>query len=132
MSWNGVSAALLAALALGGCGGDGADEAAEVAGATADATADSAAEGDTLHASVGPGFTISVAGGNRVEAGTYTLVVDDRSDEHNFHLTGPGVNVSTGVEEVGERSFEVTLEPGEYTFLCDPHAESMNGTLRVG
>ena len=118
MSWNGVPAALLAALALAGCGGGGEDEAG--------------AEGGTLQASVGPGFTISVAGGNRVEPGEYRLVVDDRSDEHNFHLTGPGVNVSTGVEEVGERSFEVTLEPGEYTFLCDPHAESMNGTLRVG
>ena len=30
-----------------------------------------------------------------VDSGTYTLVVHDRSVHHNFHLTGPGVNVTT-------------------------------------
>ena len=72
-------------------------------------------------------------GAEGVHPGTYTLVVDDRSADHNFHLTGPGgVDARTGVDEVGEESFEVTLEAGEYTFVCDPHAESMNGTFTVG
>ena len=33
----------------------------------------------------------------------------------------PGVDVSTGVEEVGQRTFTVTLRDGNYTFVCDPH-----------
>jgi plastocyanin len=35
------------------------------------------------------------------------------------------------VGEEGNESFEVTLEPGEYTFLCDPHASTMRGTFTV-
>jgi plastocyanin len=54
------------------------------------------------------------------------------SSSHNFHLTGPGgVDVATTVAGEGEESFEVTLEPGEYTFLCDPHSAQMRGTFTV-
>ena len=41
---------------------------------------------------------------------------------HNFHLTGPGVDVSTEVGETGEKSFDIELQAGEYRFQCDPHA----------
>lgn len=65
-----------------------------------------------------------------VAAGTYTLVVEDPSQIHNFHLTGSGVDVGTGVSETGRQSFEVTFAAGEYRYVCDPHP-SMTGALRA-
>ena len=65
-----------------------------------------------------------------VAAGTYTLVVDDPAQIHNFHLTGEGVDVDSGVSETGQQTFQVTFEPGEYTYVCDPHP-SMSGALRA-
>lgn len=65
-----------------------------------------------------------------VAAGSYTLVVDDPARIHNFHLTGPGVDVETSVSGTGQETFEVSFEAGEYGFVCDPHP-SMNGALRV-
>ena len=63
------------------------------------------AAGKRLIASVGPGFTIALktpSGGavRTLRAGTYTVVVRDRSDEHNFHLSGRNVNKATGVDAV--------------------------------
>jgi plastocyanin len=121
---------LLAALVLVpvGCGGGDDDEAAGTTAASG-----GAGGGTTLSGSVGPGFEISLSGTDGITAGTYTLTVNDQSPEHNFHLTGPGgVDVSTGVSDEGEESFEVTLEAGEYTFVCDPHASQMNGSFTVG
>lgn len=86
---------------------------------------------------VGPGFSITLrdAQGNPVrqlDPGQVELTVDDRSDEHNFHLFGPGVDVTTTVEEIGVRTFSVTLRDGAYTFVCDPHAADMRGSFNVG
>src|SRR5262245_54131500 len=80
--------------------------------------------------SVGPGFTIAIAK-KPTKAGKYTLVVSDKSSIHNFHLTGPGVNVKTSVVATGSKTFRITLKKGTYTFLCDPHASTMRGTFRV-
>ena len=123
---------LVLALAVAGCGGDDDDEAAEDTPATTE-EAGGGGGGTTLDGSVGPGFSISLDGTDGLTAGDYTLVVNDQSPEHNFHLTGPGgVDVSTSVPEEGEQEFEVTLEAGEYTFVCDPHASQMNGSFTVG
>ena len=78
---------------------------------------------------VGPGFTISLK--KPTKAGKYTLVVSDKSSIHNFHLTGEGVDVNTGVSESGTDRFDVTVTEGTYTFVCDPHAGSMNGDFDV-
>jgi hypothetical protein len=123
--------ALLAlTLAFAGCGGDD-DEAAEDTPATTEEA--SGGGGTTLDGSVGPGFDISLDGTDGLTAGDYTIVVDDQSSSHNFHLTGPGgVDVSTSVGEEGEQTFEVTLEAGEYTYVCDPHASQMRGSFTVG
>ena len=81
--------------------------------------------------SVGPGETISVSPKPK-KAGIYRLVVRDRSDEHNFRLRGPGVNVATSVGSTGTKTFSVKLKPGKtYTFVCDPHADEMRGSFRV-
>ena len=91
-----------------------------------------------LSGSVGPGFSITLrdAQGNavtRVEPGEFEIEVDDKSEEHNFHLLGPGsVDVSTAVPFVGKQTFRVNLVDGRYTFQCDPHAAQMKGAFNVG
>jgi hypothetical protein len=115
-----------------GCGGDD-DEASTTTEATEASTESSGSGGGTtLNGSVGPGFEISLNGTDGLTAGSYKLVVNDQSTAHNFHLTGPGVDVSTEVGEEEEESFDIELQPGEYTFVCDPHASQMNGSFTVG
>lgn len=133
-----VLAALLAAglLLAAGCGG-GDDEAATDTETTTTTTGGATELGFTLLGSVGPGFEISVTTpiGDAPETltpGSWELQVDDKSSAHNFHLTGPGdVDVSTEVGEEGAETFQVELQPGTYSFVCDPHASSMNGTFEV-
>jgi plastocyanin len=124
---------VLLGLSVAGCGGDD-DEAGTTTEAATEATTEaSGSGGTTLNGSVGPGFDISLEGTDGLTAGSYTIVVDDQSAEHNFHLTGPGgVDVSTDVSETGEKSLDVELEAGEYTFVCDPHASQMKGSFTVG
>jgi plastocyanin len=84
----------------------------------------------TYKGTVGPGFTISMAK-KPTKAGKIKLTVSDKSSNHNFHLRGPGVNVSTSVSATGTKSFTVTLKKGNYTFVCDPHASNMKGSFKV-
>ena len=84
----------------------------------------------TFKGTVGPGFTISMAK-KPTKAGKVKITVSDKSDFHNFHLSGPGVNVKTSVSFVGTKSFTVTLKKGTYRFVCDPHATSMKGSFKV-
>ena len=125
---------VLLGLTVAGCGGSDSEGSATTA-ATTEASTESSGSGGgtTLNGSVGPGFDISLDGTDGITAGDYTLVVNDQSTAHNFHLTGPGgVDVSTEVSEEGEKTFDVTLVPGEYKFQCDPHASQMNGSFTVG
>jgi plastocyanin len=108
-----------------------------VAGMAASHVPDGGAAGTKIFGSVGPGFSISVtdAAGNAVsnlEPGPYELVVSDKSEFHNFRLTGPGVSIATTVEGMGEETFQITVAGGKYTYLCDPHSGSMNGSFTVG
>jgi hypothetical protein len=82
-------------------------------------------------------LSLTDASGSPVQhltAGSYTLVVHDRSTFHNFHLFGPGnVDAATAVDSTGDQTFTVTLVDGIYTFQCDPHALSgMRGQFAVG
>jgi plastocyanin len=91
----------------------------------------------TLEGETGPGFEIEVKQNGEdaesLKAGTYTLKVEDKSDQHNFHLIGPGVDqMVTDVGFVGDKTVTVTLKKGTYTYQCDPHASSgMKGTFQV-
>jgi plastocyanin len=67
----------------------------------------------------------------KLKAGTYTIVVQDQASDHNFHLTGPGVNKSTSVGGKGTTTWTVTLKKGTYTYVCDPHASFMKGSFTV-
>ncbi len=78
------------------------------------------AQATKLQARVGPGFTISLSteAGARVtnlDPGTYEITVDDMSEEHNFHLRGPGVDRATEIGDVGTQQWTVTLRDGTYT-----------------
>ncbi|HEX4679629.1 MAG TPA: plastocyanin/azurin family copper-binding protein, partial [Gaiellaceae bacterium] len=89
----------------------------------------------TLNGTVGPGFTITLTqAGKKVTKlthGTYVIKVSDKSNIHNFRLKGPGVNKTTSVGGTGASTWTVTLKPGTYTFVCDPHATIMKGTFKV-
>jgi plastocyanin len=135
---------VLGASACGGGGGNGNDEASTTTEATTtEATTTQASGGGGASASgklegeTGPGFEIEVKQNGEdaesVRAGTYTLKVEDKSDQHNFHLIGPGVDkVVTDVGFVGDKTVTVTLKKGTYTYQCDPHASSgMKGTFEV-
>jgi plastocyanin len=84
----------------------------------------------TYKGTVGPGFTIKMAT-KPTKAGKIKLIVSDKSDQHNFHLTGPGVNVKTSVGQRGTKTFTITLKKGTYKFMCDPHASFMKGSFKV-
>jgi plastocyanin len=90
-----------------------------------------------LQARVGPGFTISFTTDSgvpitKLDPGTYTIEVEDESDQHNFHLTGPGVDRATSVAGEGKETWTVTVRDGTYRYLCDPHPTTMKGSFTVG
>jgi hypothetical protein len=64
--------------------------------------------------------------------GTYSIQVHDFSESHNFHLSGPGVNLWTQVGNIEHPVWTLTLRTGRYTFLCDAHAGTMKGSFTVG
>ena len=93
--------------------------------------------GSTLTGTVGPGYTITLhnpdgSAFEHLDAGSYTIVVTDLADIHNFHLFGPGVNETTAVEEMGTVTWTVTFRDGIYMFQCDPHADSISGRFAAG
>jgi plastocyanin len=96
-----------------------------------------AASAKTVNGTVGPGFTIGLTmQGKKVtnlKAGAaYRFVISDRSDIHDFHLSGPGLNrVLSSVEDTGTKSFVFRLKKGNYRFVCDPHSGIMHGSFRV-
>jgi hypothetical protein len=59
------------------------------------------------------------------------LVISDRADIHDFHLSGPGLDrVLTSVEFTGTKTFVLRLK-GSYRFVCDPHFSIMHGRFVV-
>ena len=89
----------------------------------------------TLKGVVGPDHTITLKRGGKevhsLKAGKYIVKVTDKSDMHNFHLKGPGVNKATSVSKVYKVTWKVKLKKGKYRFVCDPHASSMSGSFSV-
>jgi hypothetical protein len=84
-----------------------------------------------LLGTVGPEFSITFSHPDgspvtQIDPGTYEIAVRDLSELHNFHLSGPGVNESTGVEETGPVTWTVTFQNGRYSVVCDPHASMLH------
>lgn len=135
-----VAVLSVTAVALAGCGGGGGSDtttSAATTSTTGETTTSAASTSTKLAASVGPGFDISLttATGDQVtslQPGTYTIEVDDQSNIHNFHLTGPGgVDEDSGVPETGKTTWTVKLVDGKYHYQCDPHSSEMNGDFEV-
>ena len=88
-----------------------------------------------LTGTVGPGFTITLKNrGKTVKTlapAKFAFVINDKSNIHNFHLTGPGVNRKTSVSGTGTTHWTITLRKGTYKFVCDPHASIMKGSFIV-
>jgi plastocyanin len=133
-----LGAALALVLGASACGGSSSSEGTDgtTQGGGGGGGGGASASG-TLEGETGPGFSIEVKQNGEdaesVKAGTYSLKVEDKSDQHNFHLIGPGVDMEvTEVSFVGDKTVTVTLNEGTYTYQCDPHASSgMKGTFEV-
>ena len=91
----------------------------------------------TLTGTVGPGFTITLKkAGTKVTSlkrGTYKIVVSDKSNIHNFHLKGPNgySKELTGIGYKGTKTYTITLKPGTWRYVCDPHFLTMKGSFKV-
>ena len=90
-----------------------------------------------LIATVGPGFSITLTDStgapvSHVDPGTYVIQVHDKGTLHNFHLRGPGVDMATDVDGVGDATWTVTFGDGTYVYLCDAHPTQMRKTFTSG
>jgi hypothetical protein len=90
-----------------------------------------------LIGTVGPGFAIRLENPDgtavtKIDPGTYDIVVSDRSEDHNFHLSGPGVDQSTVVGTESEVTWTVTFVEGRYSVVCDPHSTLMHQEFVAG
>ena len=132
-TWT-VAVAIALTVMTTSCGGDDPEPAAEPAtSAPAESGSESAPAGEAqeLLATVGTeddpdAFEITLTDSSGAEvtelpAGDYSIVVNDLSEIHNFHLEGGDVDETTTVPETGETTWDVTLAAGDYTAICDPH-----------
>ena len=67
-----------------------------------------------------------------LDPGTYEIQVDDHSAGSSFHLTGPGVDIKTEVDFVGQTTWTVTFTDGIYSYHCDVMPDVMHGLFTVG
>src|SRR4051812_42676317 len=106
------------------------------------ASGSAGADMPTLTAIVGTndGFNITLNDStgkkvSRLLPGTYTVVVDDRSTIHIFHLASNDdatVDFRTDLAFVGQQSFTVTFRNNtRYAYACEPHWMTMNGSFFV-
>ena len=127
-----VAVALAVALTTVSCGGDEEPTADPATSGPADISEDAPdGTGQVLTGTVGTeddpdAFEITltdVAGEEVTElpAGDYSILVNDLSEIHNFHLEGGDVDETTTVPETGQTTWDVTLTAGDYTAICDPH-----------
>jgi hypothetical protein len=90
-----------------------------------------------LLATVGPKSTISLRSASGavlhhgVKAGTYSVVVRDRTKLHNFHLVGKGVNRKSAVAGVGTSTWKLKLAKGTLRFYSDKAPKTVKGSVQV-
>lgn len=101
-------------------------------------SARSAAKATALTVTVGPGYTFRVADANgsnvtQLDAGDYAITIKNLSpaQEHNFHLSGPGVDKASAFDN-NTVTWNVTLSDGTYKYKCDAHPTIMKGSFHVG
>lgn len=92
-----------------------------------------------LIGTVGPGYTITLTMNGkkvtRVKAGSYLLVVRDRSAIHSFVFEkakgGTFEKTVTAVGFTGTATLKVRLTSGKYEYYCRPHESTMKGEFIV-
>ena len=92
-----------------------------------------------LIGTVGPDFKITLTQGGKpvksVKAGSYLLVVSDKSSIHSFVFEkakgGTFEKEVTAVPFMGTKTLKVRLTAGTYEFYCRPHEKTMKGTFTV-
>jgi hypothetical protein len=90
-----------------------------------------------LLATVGPKNTISLRSASGaalrrgVKAGTYSIVVRDRSKLHNFHLVGKGVNRKSALAGTGTTTWKLKLSKGALRFYSDKAPTTVKGSVKV-
>jgi plastocyanin len=127
-TWT-VAVAIALTAMTASCGGDDPEPAASAPAESGSSAL--AGDAQELTATVGTEddpdafeITLTDASGEQVSelpAGDYSIIVNDLSEIHNFHLEGEGVDETTTVPETGETTWDVTLAAGDYTAICDPH-----------
>jgi hypothetical protein len=95
----------------------------------------------TLHASVGPGRTISLrtASGQpvlKLDSGQYRIVVRDRSARDDFHLRGPDIDRRTGRRFRGTVVWRVDIGGAvpygsQYSFFSDGRGAKLRRSFRI-
>lgn len=91
----------------------------------------------TLNGTVGPGYTISLQDNGKkvtkLKAGTYKLVLADKSAIHAFSLDGPHgfAKDLTTVPFIGTKTVTLKLKAGAYKMYCPPHESIMFQHFKV-
>jgi plastocyanin len=95
----------------------------------------------TLRGVTGPGYSVSLTkGGKKVKslkAGTYKIVVSDKSSFHNAKLerespSKPKLEKQiTGTGFIGSKTVVMTLKPGSWRFYCSVHESQMHQDFKV-
>ena len=88
-----------------------------------------------LTGTVGPGFTITLKKGTAkvktLKAGTYKITVNDKSNIHDFHLKGPGVNkIITTTPFKGTKTRHREAEEGDVQVRLRPSRSRDEGQLQ--
>jgi uncharacterized protein (DUF2141 family) len=90
-----------------------------------------------LTGTVGPGFTITLKQGTKavktLKAGTYKLVIHDKSSIHGWSLDGPhgfAKDISP-VPGTGTKTVTLKLKAGGYKFYCPAHEAEMFGHFKA-
>lgn len=76
-----------------------------------------------LAAAIGPGVASSIRPRTGLAAGSFAIVVNDRSATDGFRLVGPGVSKATGAKFRGKVTWKVRLSAGRYTYGSALHAK---------
>ncbi len=117
-----TGAIALGAVACGGSSGGGSSSTASPPAPTSTATGggtSASGGGSTVDVTL-KDFSITVAGGSTLTAGTYTFhVTNDGPSAHNLTVNGPGVaNSATPTFGSGTKDLTVTLQKGSYDLFC--------------
>ena len=85
----------------------------------------------------GPGFTIDLKMNGKavktLKAGTYKVVIHDKSSIHGWSLDGPHgfAKDISAVPAVGTKTVTLKLKAGSYKFYCPAHEPTMFGHFTV-